>query len=143
MIVAEFRLEDVVPSPAFFDVKKLTAFNGEYVRALPGRRLRRRLPSRGCDRRSRRGRPTTSTRTCSRPSPRSSRPASTSLAEVPAYVDFLFLSRAADRRGSWAKAMKDGAAGVLDDTIAAYEVVDWDGRRRSRRRWTRSARRAG
>ena len=34
-IVAEFRLEDVVPSPAFFDVKKLTAFNGEYLRALP------------------------------------------------------------------------------------------------------------
>ena len=34
-IVAEFRLEDVVPSPAYFDVKKLTAFNGEYLRAMP------------------------------------------------------------------------------------------------------------
>ena len=34
-IVAQFRLGDVVPSPAFFDVKKLTAFNGEYLRALP------------------------------------------------------------------------------------------------------------
>ena len=34
-VVAEFRLEDVVPSPAFFDVKKLTAFNGEYLRAMP------------------------------------------------------------------------------------------------------------
>ena len=33
-IVAEFRLEDVVPSPAFFDIKKLTAFNGEYIRAM-------------------------------------------------------------------------------------------------------------
>src|SRR5205809_5066111 len=33
-IVAEFRLEDVNPSPAFFDVKKLRAFNGEYIRAL-------------------------------------------------------------------------------------------------------------
>ena len=33
-VVAEFRLEDVVPS-AFFDVKNFTAFNGEYVRALP------------------------------------------------------------------------------------------------------------
>ena len=33
-MVAEFRLEDVNPSPAFFDVKKLRAFNGDYIRAL-------------------------------------------------------------------------------------------------------------
>ena len=44
-IVAEFRLEDVVPSPAFFDVKKLTAFNGEYLRALPDRGVHRGLPA--------------------------------------------------------------------------------------------------
>src|SRR5205814_6392518 len=35
VVEAEFRLEDVNPSPAFFDVKKLRAFNGEYIRALP------------------------------------------------------------------------------------------------------------
>lgn len=29
-----FRIEDVNTAPAFFDVKKLTAFNGEYIRAL-------------------------------------------------------------------------------------------------------------
>ena len=34
-IVGEFRLEDVNHSPAFFDVKKLAAFNGDYVRMLP------------------------------------------------------------------------------------------------------------
>ena len=34
-IEAEFRLEDVTHSPAFFDLKKLAAFNGEYIRALP------------------------------------------------------------------------------------------------------------
>ncbi|HRE00246.1 MAG TPA: glutamate--tRNA ligase family protein, partial [Ilumatobacteraceae bacterium] len=34
-IVADFRLEDVNHSPAFFDIKKLTAFNGEYIRSLP------------------------------------------------------------------------------------------------------------
>ena len=34
VIEDQFRLEDVVPSPAFFDVKKLTAFNGEYIRGL-------------------------------------------------------------------------------------------------------------
>jgi glutamyl-tRNA synthetase len=33
-IVAEFRMSDVNPSPAFFDVKKLRAFNGEYIRAM-------------------------------------------------------------------------------------------------------------
>ncbi|HEX4867951.1 MAG TPA: glutamate--tRNA ligase [Acidimicrobiales bacterium] len=34
-IVERFRLADVTPSPAFFDVKKLQAFNAEYLRALP------------------------------------------------------------------------------------------------------------
>jgi glutamyl-tRNA synthetase len=34
-IVEQFRLEDVTPSPAFFDVKKLQHINAEYVRALP------------------------------------------------------------------------------------------------------------
>ena len=30
----EFRLEDVTHSPAYFDLKKLAAFNGEYIRAM-------------------------------------------------------------------------------------------------------------
>jgi glutamyl-tRNA synthetase len=33
-LIEQFRLEDVVHSPAFFDVKKLRHMNGEYVRAL-------------------------------------------------------------------------------------------------------------
>jgi glutamyl-tRNA synthetase len=33
-IVELFRLEDVTPSPAFFDVKKLQAFNADYIRML-------------------------------------------------------------------------------------------------------------
>jgi len=33
-MINEFRLEDVVPSPAYFDVKKMTAMNGDYLRAL-------------------------------------------------------------------------------------------------------------
>ena len=35
VIEDEFRLEDVTHSPAFFDLKKLAAFNGDYIRALP------------------------------------------------------------------------------------------------------------
>ena len=33
-IERDFRLEDVNHSPAFFDLKKLAAFNGEYIRAM-------------------------------------------------------------------------------------------------------------
>lgn len=33
-IVDQFRLDDVTPSPAFFDTKKLQHFNAEYIRAL-------------------------------------------------------------------------------------------------------------
>ena len=40
-IVEQFRLEDVTPSPAFFDVKKLQHINAEYLRGAP----RRRVPS--------------------------------------------------------------------------------------------------
>ncbi len=34
-VIEQFRLEDVAHSPAFFDLKKLTAFNGVYIRSLP------------------------------------------------------------------------------------------------------------
>ncbi len=34
-IVDEFALESVNHSPAFFDIKKLQAFNGEYIRMMP------------------------------------------------------------------------------------------------------------
>ncbi len=33
-VVEHFHLEDVNLSPAFFDIKKLTAFNGDYIRAM-------------------------------------------------------------------------------------------------------------
>jgi glutamyl-tRNA synthetase len=33
-MIEQFRLEDVAHSPAFFDVKKLTHMNGDYIRAL-------------------------------------------------------------------------------------------------------------
>ncbi len=35
VIVESFHLEDVTHSPAYFDIKKLAAFNGEYIRMLP------------------------------------------------------------------------------------------------------------
>ncbi len=45
VIEEEFRLEDVNPSPAFFDEKKLRAFNGEYIRALSDGGLHRGVPA--------------------------------------------------------------------------------------------------
>ena len=43
-----FRLEDVNKSPAFFDLKKLAAFNGEYIRKLLASTSSSRPASRGC-----------------------------------------------------------------------------------------------
>lgn len=41
-IVELFRLEDVTSSPAFFDVKKLQAFNADHIRTLPSSEFRER-----------------------------------------------------------------------------------------------------
>jgi len=124
-IVAQFRLEDVVPSPAFFDVKKLTAFNGEYLRALPlgefvaacAPWLRAPLapwpPERFDPTVFEAIAPLVQTRV-------------TTLAEVPAYVDFLFLDAPQIDEASWARSMKDGAGEVLKGTIAGYETVPWE-----------------
>ena len=76
-IVEQFRLEDVTPSPAFFDVKKLQHINAEYIRALPvDEFLRRRAPVPHPRRRGGRGAGRRSPRWCRSAcacSPRSSR----------------------------------------------------------------------
>ena len=83
-IVELFRLEDVTSSPAFFDVKKLQAFNAEYLRALPvdefleraGRSSRGATPAWPCSSRWRRW-----CRSACGSSPRSSRWSPSSLDE--------------------------------------------------------------
>jgi glutamyl-tRNA synthetase len=124
-VVAEFRLEDIVPSPAFFDVKKLTAFNGEYLRALPTAEFVQACqpwlqppaapwpPGRFDPDVFEAMAPLVQTRVAT-------------LAEVPDYVDFLFLDAPPADEGSWAKAMRDGAASILTDTISAYEPAPWE-----------------
>jgi glutamyl-tRNA synthetase len=123
-IVAEFRLEDVVPSPAFFDVKKLTAFNGEYLRGLSTEEFVDECqpwlgaPYAPWDAMDfdpatfEAMAPLVQTRV-------------TTLAEVPRYVDFLFLPEPPTDEDAWAKAMKDGAPDILSETVAAYETVPW------------------
>ncbi len=122
-MVAAFRLEDIGTSPAFFDLAKLRAFNGDALRALPttdfvaaARPFLERGPWE-------RGRfdpdafaplaPLVQTRVAT-------------LAEVPGMVDFVFLDEPVVDDASWRRAMAGDAPAVLDGAIAAFEEVgEW------------------
>lgn len=123
-VEGEFRLEDVNTSPAFFDVKKLRAFNGEYIRALPVAEFTAR-----CEPWLREPfapwapeafdaevfaalAPLAQTRVAV-------------LSEITAMVDFAFLGEAPVDEASWAKAMKEPAAAILGEALAAYEDAPW------------------
>jgi glutamyl-tRNA synthetase len=116
-------------APAFFDVKKLRAFNGDYIRALT---------------------PEEFTQCCAPwltgtgtiPAPPWEPSAFDSavfmkvaplaqtriavLAEIVEHVDFFFLDEPTIDDAAWAKAMKEGAAEILEAAIAAYESLgEW------------------
>lgn len=124
-IVAEFRLEDVNHSPAFFDIKKLSAFNGEYIRAMPleafieacapyltadhGRWPREQFN------------PVVFSEIAELIQTRVAR-----LDEVPAMVDFLFLTDAPIDDAAFIKAMAAAnSVEILTDTVAAFETAEW------------------
>lgn len=124
-IVAEFRLEDVNPSPAFFDVKKLQAFNGDYIRAMTlGEFTEAVQPWLVSD-----------------DAPWSSETYDPAvfgavaelvqtrivlLAEVVEMVDFLFLDEPAVDDAAWAKAMgTEHASSILGDAVARYSEIEW------------------
>jgi glutamyl-tRNA synthetase len=122
VIEREFRLEDVNSSPAFFDVKKLRAFNAEYIRALPVEEF---------------------TAACEPWLVAPNAPWSPQqfdanvfvamaplvqtrihvLSEVPEYVDFLFLDEPPFDETARAKALTVANAPVLDAIIAAYQSL--------------------
>jgi glutamyl-tRNA synthetase len=127
VIEQEFRLEDVNPSPAFFDEKKLRAFNGEYIRALDAEEFAAVCaPWLG------------GTDTIPAPPWRPEAFDATTfakvaplaqtrlavLSEIVPNVDFLFLDEPVDDEASWAKAMKDGAADLLDAAAAAFGTLE-------------------
>ncbi|MDQ7903165.1 glutamate--tRNA ligase [Phytohabitans sp. ZYX-F-186] len=130
VIEEEFRLEEVNPSPAFFDEKKLRAFNGEYIRALDAAAF-----SAACQ-------PwLTGTETIPPPPwrPEDFDPAAFAavaplaqtriavLSEIVPNVDFLFVPSPEIDEASWSKAMKDGAADLLDAAAAAFGALpSWD-----------------
>jgi glutamyl-tRNA synthetase len=118
-MVPQFRLEDVNSSPAFFDEKKLRAFNGEYIRALPLDDFIARcapwveqIP--GYD-------PKVFAGVAELAQTRI-----TVLSEITANVDFLFLDEPAEDEASWTKAMKDPAAQILADAEQAYRDAPWE-----------------
>jgi glutamyl-tRNA synthetase len=125
-IVDTFRLEDVNHSPAFFDIQKLQAFNGEYIRKMP---LEVFIAE--CE-------PFLTGETMPWPAGNFKQDIFrgmaelvqtrvTALTEVPAMVDFFFLDEPAIDDASWAKATKDEwASAVLSETTVAYATAEWN-----------------
>ena len=119
-----FRIEDVNGSSAFFDVKKLAAFNGEYIRALaPADFAAACAPwltaphapwaPEAFDQAAFEGvAPLAQTRI-------------TVLSEITNYVDFLFLDQPVRDDAAWAKAMKGPAADLLRDALAGLAEAPW------------------
>ncbi|MBC6463113.1 glutamate--tRNA ligase, partial [Actinomadura sp. HBU206391] len=119
VIESEFRLENVNASPAFFDVKKLRAINGEYIRALP---IDRFIEECGPWLRSAPWEfdaavfaqlaPLAQTRLAV-------------LSEITDLVDFAFLDEPVTDEASWAKGMKGPAAEILAAAEEAYRDAPW------------------
>ena len=124
VIEEEFRLEDVNPSPAFFDVKKLRAFNGEYIRGLELDDFVERCapwlrephapwPAEAYD-----------PEVFARLAPLAQTRVAV-LSEITAVVDFAFLDEPEIDEASWNKAMKEPAADILRETLEAYQTAEW------------------
>ena len=121
-MIAEFRLEDVGKSPGFFDVKKLRAFNGDAIRAMPvGRFIELVEPYVAAlpwaDRFDlevfRRVAPLVQERV-------------EVLSEALPMVDFLFLPEPAVDESAWTKVLSSPeAAPMLDAVLASWESIDW------------------
>jgi glutamyl-tRNA synthetase len=118
-IVEQFRLEDVVPSSAFFDPQKLDHFNGEYIRALSIEDFTARVgPWVGED--------VATSPAWQRMAPLVQERVVT-LAEAKPMVDFLFGDPVIDE-AAWEKAMVKGpnASALLQAARAAYLDCQWD-----------------
>jgi glutamyl-tRNA synthetase len=146
-LIERFRLEDVQKSPAFFDVKKLSHFNGVYIRLLsvpefieaarpwvdpvagewaPGSWID---PDTGAPVVAPLPWPASrfdEVRFAEVASVAQERVAM--LSEVPALVDFLFLEDAPFDEASWNKAIAgdDGAPPILRAALTAYAECAWD-----------------
>ncbi len=126
-IQRDFRLEDVNHSPAYFDLKKLAAFNGEYIRMMP---LDDFITA--CE-------PYLYAADVPWPADRFDAAMFRSMAElvqtrvvtladVPGMVDFLFQAEPVVDEAAWAKATgTPAAAATYADTVDAFAALpSWD-----------------
>ena len=123
-LIAEFRLEEVKSAPAFFDEKKLQAFNGEYIRALSVDEFIERSqpwldrgpwPPENFDAGAfRRMAPLVQERV-------------RILSEVPGMVDFLFLESPNVEERDWEKGVRQqpAFAEILSRAASALAECDW------------------
>jgi glutamyl-tRNA synthetase len=120
-LVDVFSLEDVHPSPAFFDVRKLQAFNGDHIRALTADEfVERARPflTRGAE-----------TEAVLRPIAELVRDRVKLLTEVEPMVEFLLDGDLAIDEASWQKGVAklgDRAAAMLDAAIEGLSEARWD-----------------
>ncbi|MGA1716645.1 MAG: glutamate--tRNA ligase [Ilumatobacteraceae bacterium] len=121
----EFRLEDVNHSPAFFDLKKLAAFNGEYVRAMSVDDFVEacRPWLNGDDT------PWSTEQfdeTTFRAMAELVQTRIVTLADVPSLVDFMFLDAPIIDEAAWTKTFGSSeAVAMLEAARASFETVDW------------------
>ncbi|WP_089298787.1 glutamate--tRNA ligase [Actinoplanes regularis] len=124
-LVNEFQLEDVNPSPAFFDVKKLRAFNGDYIRAMSVEEFISACQPwlRG---EAAPWRPEDYDEDVFAVVAPLAQTRVSLLGEIVAMVDFLFLPEPPVDEAAWAKAMTgESAVGLLTDVAAAFADVAW------------------
>jgi glutamyl-tRNA synthetase len=122
-LIAEFRLEDVNSSSAFFDQKKLLHFNQHYIAGLSGEEfVERSIPF------LERAGIAYDRAVYEAIAPLVQERAHT-LAQVPEMVDFFFVDAVAIDEEDWSKKVAKNAevsAALLDDAVAAYQTCDWD-----------------
>ncbi|MGH3732189.1 MAG: glutamate--tRNA ligase [Acidimicrobiales bacterium] len=130
-LIDQFRLEDVVHSPAFFDVKKLRHMNGDYVRSLtPDKFIEASSPWvrpwdcdwRPSDREPAWSRGQFSVALYAKVAPLVQERVAT-LAEIPGMVEFFFVDELRYDDAAFAKVITHDPLGkaILEEAIARYE----------------------
>jgi glutamyl-tRNA synthetase len=121
---ALFRLEDVSRAPAFFDAKKLAAFNGEYIRRLSveeftGACRRWLMPPHAP------WAPEEFDAAVFGSVAALAQTRLTVLSQITSYVDWLFLQQPPQDEASWARAMQPGARAVLASVRRNWAGAQW------------------
>jgi glutamyl-tRNA synthetase len=112
-LVAEFRLDQVKSAPAFFDERKLSHVNAEYLRAIPTAEMVERamawLEARWT------------------PIAALVQERARTLGEVFTMTDFLYLPDPVPDPADWAKQVSQPAFGaMLTEAAGAYQACEWD-----------------